>query len=64
MKKILLMQFFCDDKLFVVKNQNSKIQIVQHSKTQIVTKLINTNCDKTKKKNIVTKLKSFNCDKT
>ena len=37
--------------------------MVTKLKTQIMTKLKNLNCDKTKKKN-VKKLKNINCDKT
>ena len=54
--------------------QNSKTQIVKKKnlKTQIVTKIKNSNCDKTQKlklwqnskTQIATKLENLNCDKT
>ena len=47
---------YCDE------TQNLKQQ--QKTKSQIKTKLKNSNCDKTKKNQIVTKLKKSNCEKT
>ena len=47
------------------RDKTQKLKLRQNSKTQIGTKLNNSNCDKTKKKTkIVTKLKNSNCDNT
>ena len=44
--------------------ETQKLKMWQNSKTQIVTKLKTSNCDKTQKIQFETKLKSTNCDKS
>ena len=58
-----IMIFVSLKKIYLKKlcGQNSKTQTVTNLWTLIVTKLKNSNCDKTQ---ILTKLKNSNCDKT
>ena len=42
----------------------TKLKLRQYSKTQIVTKLKSTNCDKTNKNSNCDQTKNSNCDKT
>ena len=45
-------------------DKTQKLKLWENSKTQIVRKLKNSNCDESQKLEIVTKLKNLNCDKT
>ena len=65
----MLVKLFCWEKCW---DKTQKLKSGQNSKTQIVTKLKNSNCGKTQKLKfwqnskiqIVTKLKNTNCNKT
>ena len=46
------------------ENTKKKFKLWQNKKIQMVSKLKNTNCDKTNNNQIVTKLKKSNCDQT